>query len=136
MNDPTASPIVLFDGVCNVCSSAVQFIIRRDPAGRFRFASLQSEAGRELLLRHGLPADRIDTIVLIENGRSYTRSTAILRVVRGLKGAWPLLYGGIIIPRPLRDGLYRWFAANRYRWFGQRESCMLPTPDIRRRFLE
>jgi len=136
MTQPSTSAIVLFDGVCNVCNGAVQFIIRRDPAGRFRFASLQSEIGRELLQRHGLPADRIDTLVLIEDGRSYARSTAILRVIRRLKGPWPLLYAGIVIPRPLRDGLYRFIAANRYRWFGQRESCMLPTPDIRRRFLE
>ncbi len=134
MTEPNASPLVLFDGVCNVCNAAVNFIIDRDPDARFRFASLQSGRGRALCDSHGLAGD-VSTIVLIEDGAAYTESTAVLRIARRLGAAWPLLYVAIVLPRVLRDALYRYFAANRYRWFGKRETCRIPTPDIRRRFL-
>jgi predicted DCC family thiol-disulfide oxidoreductase YuxK len=134
MTDAQAPRVVLFDGVCNVCNAAVNFIIDRDPDARFRFASLQSDKGRELCASHGLAED-VRTIVLVEDGEAYTESTAVLRIVRSLGAAWPLLYAAIVLPRALRDVLYRFFAANRYRWFGKRESCRVPTPDIRRRFL-
>ncbi|WP_084783995.1 thiol-disulfide oxidoreductase DCC family protein [Paenibacillus sp. FJAT-26967] len=129
-------PVVLFDGVCNLCNSAVMFTIRRDPHGRVRFAALQSDAGQRLLARHDLPAVSFDTFVLVEGNRAYMQSTAGLRVLRRLRYPWPLLYGFIAVPKPLRDAVYRWVARNRYRWFGQREQCMMPTPELRRRFLE
>jgi predicted DCC family thiol-disulfide oxidoreductase YuxK len=127
--------IVLFDGVCNLCNGSVTFIIKRDPERRLRFAALQSDSGRALLGKVGLPRDALDTLVLVEGGRAYTRSTAALRIARRLSGLWPLFYGLIVVPRPLRDLLYRAVARNRYRWFGKRDTCMLPTPDLQERFL-
>lgn len=127
-------PIVLFDGVCNLCNSSVQFIIDRDPGAIFRFAPLQSGLGEMLVKIHGLPED-IETIVLIESGRAYSHSTAALRIARRLQGAWKLLYGFIIIPRFLRNVGYRFVARNRYRWFGKEESCRMPTPELQQRFI-
>jgi predicted DCC family thiol-disulfide oxidoreductase YuxK len=126
--------IVLFDGVCNLCNSAVQFIIRRDHGSRFRFASLQSDKGRSLLADrpdlHGL-----DSIILIENGQYFTQSSAALRIARRLDGPWRASGILLIVPRWLRDPLYRWIARNRYRWFGKQQSCMLPTAEMKGRFL-
>ncbi|TGE22460.1 thiol-disulfide oxidoreductase DCC family protein [Hymenobacter aquaticus] len=135
MAPPAAT--ILFDGVCNLCNGFVQFIIRRDPAGRFRFASLQSEAGRALLAEHGLvlPATGPETVLLIDDKRVYSHSTAVLRVARHLGGAWPLLTVFQLVPAVLRDAAYRFVARNRYRWFGQREACWLPTPELKQRFL-
>lgn len=131
----TRHPVVLFDGVCNFCNSSVQFIIRRDPDGHFHFAALQSEVALKLLADHGWHSHRLDSIVLLDSGRVYTESTAALRIARQLKG-WPKLTAFLIaVPRPLRDPVYRLVARYRYRWFGKRESCMLPTPDVRGRFL-
>ena len=131
-----ASPsIVLFDGVCNVCNSAVNFIIDRDPGARFHFASLQSPEGMALAASHGVDASKLSTIVLIDQGRAYTNSTALLRVARRLRAPWPLAYAAMVMPRALRDVTYRFFVANRYRWFGKSESCRVPTPEIRSRFL-
>ncbi len=129
-------PVVLFDGVCNFCDGTVAFIIEHDPLGRFRFAPLQSEAARPFLERCGLPEPSLDALVLVEDESCYTRSTAALRILRRLRGPWCLLYGLIVVPRPLRDSLYAWFAANRYRWFGKRDECSIPAPAIRGRFLE
>lgn len=126
--------VVLFDGVCNVCNASVNFIIDRDPEGLFQFASLQSPVGSELAAKHGIPND-VSTMALIEDGVAYTHSTAALRVARHLRGPVRWLRALVVIPRPLRDVPYRYFASNRYRWFGQSESCRVPTPDIRRRFL-
>ncbi|MDD9271438.1 thiol-disulfide oxidoreductase DCC family protein [Paenibacillus sp. GCM10023248] len=134
--DNKAEAVILFDGVCNLCSGAVQFILRNDPKGYFRFASLQSAAGQRLLERHGLPVSTISTIVLIENGRAYTRSSAVLRIARRLRGAYPLAYAAIVIPAPLRNLGYDFVARSRYRWFGRAEQCMLPNPAYRQRFLE
>lgn len=137
MTTPTNDKsIVLFDGVCNLCSGAVQFILRNDPKGQFRFASLQSASGQKLLEQHNLPTEIIGTMILIEGGRSYTRSTAALRIARRLRGAWPLAYAAIIIPAPLRNLCYSLVARNRYRWFGKAEHCMLPKPEFKQRFLE
>lgn len=127
--------IVLFDGICNFCNSSVQFIIDRDPARHFRFASLQSAVGQRLLQEHGVDPNQLSTIVLIEGKNAYLRSAAALRIARGLRQPWPLLYGLALIPRFLRDAAYSWFAARRYRWFGKSESCRLPTPEFRERFL-
>ncbi len=136
---PVENPTILFDGVCNLCNGAVQFIIRRDPRARFRFAALDSPAAGALLAgTTALPA-LPDSIILIEPGtpsaRLSTQSTAILRIARGLRFPWPLLSIFILIPRPIRDWVYSVIARNRYRWFGRRESCMVPTPDLRERFL-
>src|ERR1017187_4059456 len=125
-------PVVLFDGVCNLCNGAVRFILARDPAARFRFASLQSDAARRLL-GDSAPSE---TIVLLEAGKTCTKSTAALRIARGLRLPWPLLYAFIAVPRPLRDLVYDWVARHRYRWFGKRDTCMLPTPELRERFME
>ena len=127
--------IILIDAMFNVCESTVRFVVPRDPEGRFAFASLQSETGRALLEKAELPPDRIDTVVLFENGRTYLRSTAILRILRRLTGAWPLLRVLLLVPRPLRDAAYDAFAARRYRWFGKKETCLVPTPDIAARVL-
>ncbi|HET6567506.1 MAG TPA: thiol-disulfide oxidoreductase DCC family protein [Rhodothermales bacterium] len=128
--------VVLFDGVCNLCNGAVNFIIDRDPDGRFAFAPLQSAPAHSLLAAHDLPADALDSLVLIEGGRAYVRSEAALRIARRLKGGWPLFYGFTIVPRFVRDQVYDWVAAHRYRWFGKQGACRLPTPELRARFLE
>jgi len=129
-------PILLFDGVCNLCNGITAFVIRHDPPpGRFRFAALQSESGQRLLREHGLPTDDLHTFVLIERGRALVRSSAGLHVLRGLGLPWCLLYPLVIVPRPLRDAAYRFIARNRYRWFGKRDACMTPTPEIAQRFL-
>jgi len=127
--------IILFDGVCNLCNGFVQFVIKNDPAQRFRFAALQSDLAQSLLQGMPVPHRNIDSVVLIQNGRFYQQSTAALRVLRHLKGPWPLLYVAIILPKFLRDWLYALVAKNRYRWFGHRDSCMMPTPELKARFL-
>lgn len=130
-------PIVLFDGVCNLCNGLVQFVIRRDPApARFRFAALQSNAGQKLLREHGLSTVDLDTFVLIDAGVAHVRSSAALRVLKHLGLPWSLAWCAVIVPQPLRDAVYRWIARNRYRWFGVRESCMVPSAELRSRFLE
>ena len=130
-----APPIVLFDGVCNLCNGSVQFLLKRDPEGRFRFASLQSDAGRRLMAEHGLAVDSLSSVLLIEGGRVWQESSAALRIARHLPGAWKLLRVFAAVPRPLRDAVYRWIARNRYRWFGKTETCWLPTPELKARFL-
>lgn len=128
-------PVLLFDGVCNLCNSSVQFIIERDPRAHFRFASLQSEEGQALLNRfEDRPAD-LSSVVLVQDGQLYSRSDAALRVARQLGRGWPLLYALIVVPRPIRDAVYNWIARNRYRWFGKKEACMIPSPDLKSRFL-
>jgi predicted DCC family thiol-disulfide oxidoreductase YuxK len=133
---PDTPPIVLFDGVCNLCSGSVQFLIRRDPQARLRFASLQSVTGRRLQTERGLDPERLASMVLVAGDRWYEESSGVLRMVRYLSGAWPLLAVFLLVPRPLRDLVYRWIARNRYRWFGKKESCWLPTPELESRFLE
>ena len=128
--------IILFDDVCNLCSGFVQLVIEHDPEARFRFAALQSEAGQRLLAPAGLPSPAPDTLVLLEDGRAFTRSTAALRIARRLRFPWPIAYGFILVPSPLRDAIYDGIARRRSRWFGERERCMVPTPDARRRFID
>ena len=137
---PDSVPVtILFDGVCNLCNGFVQFVIRHDPAGRFRFAALQSPAGQALLAAHGsLPPAALaspESVVLVQGGHLYSHSTAVLRIAGQLGGPWRLAAAGWLLPRPWRDALYRWVARHRYRWFGRQESCMLPTPALRNRFL-
>lgn len=128
--------VVLFDGVCNLCSWSVRFILERDPGNYFRFASLQSEAGQRLLREHGLPEDDLFSVILVEDGRAYLRSDAALRIARRLRGGWRLLTAFRVLPRIVRDPLYNLVATHRYRWFGKQDSCMVPTPELRERFLE
>ena len=132
----TARALMLFDGVCNFCSGAVQFAIPRDPEGRLRFAAMQSAAGRTILSRLGMPLDDYETFALIEGGRVYTRSDGVLRLARHLRWPWPLLSVFRIVPRMVRDWAYDRMARNRYRIAGRRDTCLMPTRDIRDRFLD
>lgn len=127
--------IIFFDGVCNLCNGFVQFVINRDPKEYFKFAALQSEIAKPYLSQCGFSSEEISTVVLFENGKCYTRSTAALRILRKLNGLWPSLFLAIILPTSLRDLIYNFIASRRYRWFGKQESCMLPTPELKQRFL-
>lgn len=129
------APVVLYDGACGLCDRLVQFVLPRDPHGRFRFAALQSELARGALHEAGLPTDDFDTMVLLEDGAVHVRSTAALRVVRRLRFPWPMLYALIAVPRPVRDAVYRWVSRNRKRLFPPPEACSLPDPRFRERFL-
>jgi predicted DCC family thiol-disulfide oxidoreductase YuxK len=133
--DADQKRLVLFDGVCNFCNWAVLFIVDRDPVERFHFASLQSDAGQKVLAEQRCdPA--IESVVLVEDGRAFLRSTAALRIARGLKWPWPLLfYLFIWIPRVLRDAAYRYFSMHRYQWFGKSDQCRIPTPELKRRIV-
>ena len=129
--------IVLFDGVCNLCNGAVRFIIKRDRFGKFRFASLQSDAGRALLERNGVTHWGTDSIVYIpQQGDAFSESSAVLYILKELGRGWQLLFPLIHLPGFLRDGIYRFIARNRYRWFGKKEKCMLPSDTTRSRFIE
>lgn len=127
--------VLLFDGICNFCNGTVNFIIKRDHKDKFCFASLQSNVGQELLKTFNLPTNDFDTFVLVEGKKYYIKSTAALKVLKKLGGVWSFLYILIIIPRPLRDIVYNLIAKNRYKWFGKKEQCILPAPDIKKKFL-
>lgn len=128
--------IIFFDGVCNLCNNSVQFIIKRDKHKRFLYASLQSDAARDILLQFKIKNSGFDSIILLENGKLYQKSTAILKIVKQLNGFWKLNYVFILIPKFFRDFIYDIIAKNRYKWFGKREVCLLPTGDMKLRFLE
>jgi predicted DCC family thiol-disulfide oxidoreductase YuxK len=130
-----SKPIVLFDGVCNLCNRAVQFILRHDKKKKFLFTSLQGEKGQEILNRFQLPPKHLNSFILLENDKIYTRSSGALHVLKGLGGGWPLLYALIIIPPFIRNAVYDWIARNRYKWFGKKEECWIPTPELKERFL-
>lgn len=134
--------VILFDGVCNLCNGFVNFVIDRDAAGYFKFAALQSDAAEALLDAEAMPAvrppngrGRLQSVVLIEDGRVYRRSTAALRIARRLRGPWSLLAVLLVMPRPLRDAIYDGLAQHRYEWFGRRDRCRVPTPALEDRFL-
>lgn len=129
-------PILFFDGFCNLCSASVQFIIRHDPKQQFRFASLQSTIASNMLGQYLSATDEPDSFLLWEDGRVYSRSEAALRVTKRLSGAWPLLYGFSIVPAPIRDGIYNIVARNRYRWFGRKHECWIPSAELQQLFLE
>lgn len=122
-------PVILFDGVCNLCNTSVLFIIQRDPKSKFRFASLQSDFGKAQMLRFGLNNSELNSVLLIKQEILYQKSNAALEIARNLTGGWPLLYGFKIIPAFLRDWIYNWIARNRYRWFGKKDACMIPPPN-------
>lgn len=126
--------IILFDGECNFCDKSVQFIIKRDRDGVFQFASQQSEVGQRLLLENSIPK-WIDSFFLISGEKIYYKSSAALRVCRDLNGFWKVFYLFLVVPKPIRDGVYDFIARNRYKWFGKKENCMLPSSEIRNRFL-
>lgn len=129
------SSIILFDGVCNLCNSSVQFVIKHDKDKKFMFASLQSTAGQLLLKQFDLPLQDFNSFILIENEKVFFKSTAALMVAKHLKGAVKLLYGFIVVPPFIRNGAYNFIAKNRYKWFGKKDSCILPTPELKARFL-
>jgi predicted DCC family thiol-disulfide oxidoreductase YuxK len=128
-------PLILFDGVCNLCNGSVQFIIKRDKEAKFRFASLQSDAGKKILQQFQLPTDTFNSFILYQDGKIYTRSTAALRVFSQLKN-WKWVGAFQYVPKFIRDGVYNLIARNRYKWFGKKDECMIPTPELKSRFLD
>lgn len=131
----THSPIILFDGVCNLCNRSVQLVIRHDAQGVFRFASLQSEVGQRLLQQSGLDTTHFSSLVLVDRDKVFTQSDAALKIALYLGGFWRLLSIFRLVPRFIRNAVYAWIARNRYQWFGKTESCWLPTPELKARFL-
>lgn len=129
-------PVIVFDGVCLLCSRWVRFVLRHDRSGRIRFASMQSANGRALLERFGLDPDDPLSLLYIVDGHGFHDSDAILRVLASFGGAWRLTAVFRLLPRALRDVLYRWLARNRYRWFGRSDQCFVPAPDQAARFLD
>lgn len=127
--------IILFDGMCNLCSSSVQFIIKRDPDGYFSFASMQSEEAKKLMIQYQVPTD-IDSIVVIDQKKYFLQSSAALQICKHLKGKWKMLTVFRVIPRKIRDRFYNYIAKNRYKWFGKKDTCMVPTVEMRARFLD
>lgn len=128
-------PIVLFDGVCNLCNGFVQFAIEHDKQAKLKFTSLQSDAAQQLLEPLGQADQPLDSVILVENGKLYTKSAAGLRILRHFGGTWRLFYGLIIFPKLIRDFVYDIIANNRYKWFGKKNECWIPTPELRSRFL-
>lgn len=128
-------PIIFFDGICNLCNAAVQFVIKRDPAAVFKFCSLQSPIASQLLSDRDFQSKDFNTFILLQNDKIYKRSDAALKVARQLKGPFKLLYGFIIVPVRVRNWVYDLISKNRYRWFGKREECMIPDPTLATRFI-
>ncbi len=135
MKDTHSYKIILFDGVCNLCNSSVNFVIRHDKKNLFKFAALQSDVGASLIQKYGIDTSETDSIILIENNKAYVKSTAALRVARHLNKGYPLLYAFIIIPNFIRNWVYNYIAKNRYKWYGKKDSCMIPTPELKEKFL-
>ncbi|MDN3362595.1 thiol-disulfide oxidoreductase DCC family protein [Priestia megaterium] len=134
--NPSHHPIILFDGVCNLCNGWVQFVIKRDPSALFRFASLQSDTAGILLRKHNCEDPPLQSVILLMNGNLYTESTAILHIVCRLRGPIQLMTCFRFVPAFIRNPFYRFIARNRYKWFGKQTSCMLPTPETKIRFLD
>ncbi|MGM9479371.1 thiol-disulfide oxidoreductase DCC family protein [Pedobacter sp. GSP4] len=127
--------VIFFDGVCNLCNSSVQFVIKHDKNKRFSFAALQSQYAQQSLKPFRVSPGELNSIMLMENGKLYLRSSAALRIARHLNGFWPLLYGFIVVPKFIRDWVYGIIAKNRYKWWGKKESCWVPTPELKSKFL-
>ena len=132
----TQHPVILFDGVCNFCNGTVNFIIKQDKKGHFRFAALQSEPGQQLLQEYNLPTNDFNSFILVQNGKIYQKSTAALKLYNELPWYWKWTQIFWIIPKFLRDAVYNTIAKNRFKWFGKKDQCMIPTPAIRNRFLD
>jgi predicted DCC family thiol-disulfide oxidoreductase YuxK len=133
--DDSYENIILFDGVCNLCNGLVRFIIKRDKEGKFKFASLQSETGQQRLAQFGLAKNEFESFILIQGDRYFLKSTGVLKMLRELGGIWKLFYVFVQIPRQLRDFLYDRIAKSRYKIFGRRDVCMIPTHELKERFL-
>ncbi|MGK0388376.1 MAG: putative DCC family thiol-disulfide oxidoreductase YuxK [Maribacter sp.] len=129
-------PVLLFDGVCNFCNQTVQFVIKRDKEGIVHFAPLQSTFGQSQLQKANLATHDLKTLIFIENGQLYTKSSGALKLSKYLGGVWKLAYILIFIPKPIRDFAYDFIAKNRYKWFGKKDECMLPSPEVRGRFID
>jgi predicted DCC family thiol-disulfide oxidoreductase YuxK len=127
--------VIVFDGVCNWCNTWVNFIIDHDPHGKFKFGTLQSDQAQQILKVLQLPTEDFTTFLFLDQSQVYTKSTAALKIVKHLSGVWPLFYLGIMIPRPLRDAMYDYIARRRYEWMGKGETCCVPTPAERDRFV-
>jgi len=130
------NPVVLFDGVCNLCHGSVLFIIKHDSQAKLKFASLQSDYGAEQMRRFNLSPSSLSSVLLIKDGQVFQQSNAALEIGRMLDGMWPVVYAFKIVPLFIRDFVYQWIANNRYRWFGKKEQCMIPTPEIKSRFVD
>ena len=130
-----SKPIILFDGVCNLCNNAVQFVINHDSSDKFLFAALQSKTGQQLLQQYNLPKAGFNSLILIQNGKVFLKSTAALLVAKQLTGPVKLLYGFIIVTAFIRNTVYTFIATNRYKWFGKTNSCMIPSSSLRAKFL-
>ncbi len=127
--------VIVFDGICNFCNASVDFVMRHDPTGKFKFGTLQSEPARKILNRLGLHTEDFETFLLLEEEQVFTKSTAALKIAKELTGLWPLLTVFLIVPRPIRDGIYDFMARRRYRWMGKRDTCRVPSPSERARFV-
>lgn len=135
-HNQTNNPIVLFDGVCNLCNSTVLWIIKHDPKRQFRFASLQGDYGQQILKQFHLPPDALNSFILLKDNQIYTKSTGALKVAKALNGLWSMLYIFIIIPAFIRNSVYDLIAKNRYHWFGKKESCAFPSPALKDLFYD
>lgn len=129
------NPLILFDGICNFCHYWVNFAIQRDSKKKLRFTSLQGETAKSILPAHSITPGSLSSVIFIDNGKAYTQSSAAIRICKHLNGGWKLLYGLMVIPKFIRDPVYNIIARNRYKWFGKKEQCMIPSPEVRERFL-
>ena len=127
--------IILFDGVCNLCNGAVTYIIKRDKKNVFKFAALQSEIGQQLISKFNIDTSKVDSIIFIDGEKHYEKSSAALHIAKQLSGAYPLLFGFMVVPKFIRNSIYDYIAKNRYKWFGKKESCMIPTVELKSKFL-
>lgn len=135
MNTSENHKIILFDGVCNLCNGAINFVIEKDKNNSFKFAALQSEIGQDLTSRFNIDRTKVDSIILIDGDKHFEKSSAALRIAQHMSGAYPLLYMFMIVPKFIRNAVYDYIAKNRYKWFGKKESCMIPTPALKEKFL-
>ncbi len=135
MNLKKKHKIILFDGVCNLCNSTVQRVIKNDKNDVFRFTALQSAVGMVMVTEHRIDTARTDSIILVNGDTVSVKSTAALKIAKELSGAYPLLYGFMIVPAVIRNWIYDFIARNRYKWYGRQENCMIPTPELKKKFL-
>ncbi|MEP0265142.1 thiol-disulfide oxidoreductase DCC family protein [Dokdonia sp.] len=136
MELPKDKKIILFDGVCNLCNTSIIFVIKHDPKDLFRFAPLQSDLGKALISKHDIDSTKVDSIILVDQEKAYTKSSAALRIARHLSGGYSFLAIFLIFPAFLRNVVYDYIARNRYKWYGKKESCMIPTPELKAKFLD